>query len=309
MNFENLEIQIEEKLFDFLLQNKFKKDIEEARKYFNSNFGEVMVNDKLIIDFNAWLIYDYKMKDGKSFIEKYYEFMKNQLTKEEAEWIQKRIESYLSLYELKKIEGNEGLLKDLFTKKEYWINLDQIEDMKNKELILARRMEISKQYKLIGDTIYIPEIFKNTIDRNMITQYEDFKEKNKYGTWEEFLRSNSLLLEKYIEIILDVTQETEDEEAYNVWQSVYIMNDIKEVKKRLLKHEYVQLDFEEDGSYYFKIFEEDTLLAEMVLKNNRIELECTSKIDRDHTKKLIESILGECIKHYKDEIISIDDII
>ncbi|TCO80073.1 hypothetical protein [Marinisporobacter balticus] len=309
MNLQNLEMKIEENVLNFLVKGKFNEDIEDAKEYFNRNFGEVMVNDKWIIDFNSWLIYDYKMKKGKTIIEKYHEFMEDQLSDEENEWIEKRIQSYLSLYELKRIEENEGLLQDIFTKKEYWINLDQIQEMKSRDLILARRIKIAKQYKLIGNTIYVPEIFRNDIEKNILIQYEEYKYKSKYGSVEEFLKSNRLLLEKYIEIIIDVTQETEDEESYNVWQSIYIIHDIKEVKQKLLNHEAVQLDYEENVNCYFRLVSDNRLLAEIVLGNNRIELECTSESDRINTKKMIQSILGDLVKHYKDEVIGIESII
>ncbi|QEK12388.1 hypothetical protein FQB35_08365 [Crassaminicella thermophila] len=304
MNLENLDMRIEENVLKFLLKHEFTKEIEEAKEYFYNNLEKAQI----MIDFNSWLIYDYKMKDGKSFIEKYYNATKNQLSDEEREWIKKKIESFISLYEVKEIKENKVKLKDIFTKTEFWVDMD-CKEINKKDLILGRMIEFLNEYKFIGDSIYIPAIFKNTIERNIIVQYEGYKEKNQYATLEKFLKNNSLLLQKYIAIIMDVTYETENEESYNVWQSTYLIKDLKNIKETLLRYKEIKLDIEEDGSYYFKLFSEGELLAEIVLENNKIELECTSEKDRIKAKKIIESILEDSVKYYKDEIVRLDDLV
>ncbi|MCT4621171.1 MAG: hypothetical protein N4A62_17505 [Marinisporobacter sp.] len=306
MNFESLEIGIEENVLKFLSKYEFQKHIEEAKVYFDTYVGEEITNDKMMIDFNTWLIYDYKMKDGSTFIEKYYEKKKEELSEEEKEFIQKKMKSFLSIYEIKE---SEGVLEDIFTKKEVYVYLGKNTEIKCKDLIFGRIIEIEKRTMFVGNTIYIPELFKNSIERNILFKYEEYKGKNQYATWEEFLKGNSLLLQKHVDIIADVTNETENEDAYNVWQSIYLISDVKTIKELLQKHQGVQLDFEEEGSYYLKYFDQEELVAEMVLEKNRLELECNSENDRIKMKKIIESVLGDLGKHYKDEIIGLEDIV
>ncbi|QZY56523.1 hypothetical protein [Crassaminicella profunda] len=309
MNFENLEMVIEENVLKFLLEDKFQRDIEEAKVYFDNCVGEEVTNDKMMIDFNSWLIYDYRMKDGAAFIEKYYESTKGELSQEERVFIEKRMQSYLSIYEVKELKENKGLLKDIFAKTEILVNLGKFHEKQCKDLIFGRIIKIENEAMFIGNIMYIPALFQNSIERNVIFKYEEYKGKNQYATWKEFLKKNSLLIQKHVDVIADVTNETENEDAYNVWQSIYLIHDVKTIEGILQKHEGIQLDFEEEGSCYFKIFDKDELLAEMVLEKNRIELECNSENERIKVKKLIESILGDLAKHYKDEIIGLEDIV
>ncbi|QXM06221.1 hypothetical protein [Crassaminicella indica] len=309
MNYENLEMIIEENILKFLLDDEFRKDIEEAKAYFDRSIGEEGTNDKMMIDFNSWLIYDYIMKDGNTFIEKYHERMKGQLSQKESELIQRKINSYLSIYEIKELNEDRGLLRDIFTKIDVFVNLEKFHKAQCKDLILGRMIEIKNRSKFVGNSIYIPAIFKNAIEKHILLKYEEYKGKNRYATWQEFLKKNSLLLQKYVDVITDVTKETDDKDEYNVLQSIYLIDDLKTIKEILQKHKEIQLDFEDDGSYYFKFFDKEGILAEIVLEKNRIELECNSEKDRIKVKKIIESILGDLAKHYKDEVVGLEDIL
>lgn len=307
MDIQSLEMKIEEDVLAFLIQTKFKKDVERAEKNFYRTYEEE-INETVSVDFNAWLIYDYKMEEGQSFIQKYLEDTRTSLTDQEKEFIINRKKSFLSLYELKEIRKDQGVLRDVFTKLDYIINLNQIKKINVGDLILSRIIEFSNEYKLVGGKLYIPSMFKITIEKNIFEEYERYKNTNKYGTWQKFLKENSILLQKYIGVIDNVMKQAQGEDEYNVWQSTYLINDHKKIEEVFLKDQRLKLDFKEDGLYYFK-FLYDGLAAEIVLEKNKLELECTSEHDRIEIKKEIELILGDLVRHYKDEIIKIDDII
>ena len=77
-----------------------------------------------------------------------------------------------------------------------------------------------------------------------------------------------------------------------------------------MEHSEFKLDFEEDGVFYFKWYdEEDSLSAEIVLKPNFLEIECISEEDREKAKKNMEYLLGDFVKYYKDEIVGLYDIL
>lgn len=311
MKAESLELKIEEDVLSFLSMPQFRKEIEGAKDYFYNYIEQGDMNRDLQMDFNSWLIYDYRLQDGKTFLEKYYHTEKEHLSEEEKCFIQNQLNAYLSIYEIYEIQGDNVRIRDIFVKEEYFIPLDNIDDAKTKELVLARVMENGGQYRLTGNKQYIPGIFKSTMERNIYEYYEDYKNKNRFGTWKTFLRDHSELLYKYLGIIeeLLIRQEEEDDERYRVWQSVYLIKDTRNIKQMLLAYDQIELDGEDRGSCYFKLMSNKKILGELVLKNNRLELECVSENDRKTAKKFIEKILGENGKHYKDEIFSIEDLV
>lgn len=309
MNLKNFEIQIEEKILAFLSQPQFRDEIECAREYFYRKLAGANI-EEIALDFNSWLIYDYKLKDHQTFFQKYFDMIKENLSDEEIVYMQKKMDSFLSLYQLKEIRNNKGLFQDIFTKVELWIDLDYLEEIKIKDLVLARMMEISNKGQFFGDKIYVPAIFKSSIERNMLEQYEAYRAKNRYGSWKDFLKNDQLLLYNYIGIVLDVTtHQVEEEDIYNVWQSIYLVKDSKKIRQILLKHEEIKFDFEENQICYFKLFRSGYILAEIVLSHHKMEVECTSEQERVQSKKMIQSILGDLAKHYKDEVVRIDDIV
>ncbi|WZL74597.1 hypothetical protein QBE52_07865 [Clostridiaceae bacterium 35-E11] len=309
MDFKDLAIQTEENTLAFLSHPQFRDEIEYARKYFYDKLADANI-EEMTLDFNAWLMYDYKMKDHKTVFQKYFDTIKDNLSEKEIAYIQKQMASFLSLYQLKEIKGNQGLFQDIFRKVEFWIELDDLEEMRVKDLVLTRIIQIVNKYQFFGEKICISAMFKSTIERNMLEQYEIYKAKNRYGTWENFLKDDSILLYKYIGIILDVTtHELEEESTYNVWQSIYLVKEAKIIKENLLKHKSIKLDFEENQMGYFKLFDERYILAEIVLTPHRMEVECTSEQERDRAKEMIQLILGDLVKYYGDEVITIDDIV
>ncbi|WP_053957592.1 hypothetical protein [Inediibacterium massiliense] len=306
MDFYNLTMNIEEKVLKFLIE--YEEDVQMAKKEFDQLCKAMQNDENMLIDFNEWLIYDYKGIDGKTWIQKYYEQQKEDLTQEEKVFIQKRIDSYLSIYELKESKDHKGKFEDLFTKKYEYIDLQTIEDVQIKDLVLARIIKTSGHVYFYRP-IYIPPIFKKSIERNIITKYNEYKEKTSYGNWENFLKNNTLLLQEYLGVITQVLDQKEDEEEYKVWQSIYILKDEKKVIQQLKKNEMIQLDFEERDYTIFKLFDKDELLAEISIQKNKVEVECNSKGACIKAKKIIENILKEDIKHYKDEVLELDDLL
>lgn len=310
MNFDRFAASIEEDVLVFALQSHFHEEIETAKNKFYEIIGDSDTGQEMIADFNSWIIYDYKRKDKTSFIEWYHENTMNKFTEEENNFIHQIKYAYLSLYEIRDRTGDQYQLRDIFTKKELSLPLTQLEDLRDGELILSRIVKVGERYWTVGNRGYIPAMFRNSIERNMINQYEEFIKANRYGTWEAFLKTHSLYLYKYVSIIQDVlVHERDNEEDYSVWQSIYLVKDSRNIKQVLAEKKQFYLDYEENGALFFRIMAGEGILAEMVIKNNRIELECNSLQDRKKAKKLVESLLENRIAHYKDEKICMDDIL
>ena len=311
MKLGDFQLEIEEKILEYILDNKFRHEIEEAKNSFYDQQKQGSINTPLNLDFNSWLIYDYKMEDGKTFFESYYINNHKYLSEQQERIMEKVIRSFASLYELKELKKNKGLFKDVFRKTESWISGNHLNQIAVKDLVFSRIIKVNDEFKFFGGKIYLPGFLRNSIERNIISHYEEYKSRNQYVSWDNFLDENRLLLYKYIGIAADVINHDveEDEEKYHVWQSAYLIKDARNVKDILLKHSFIQFDMEDSGSTYFKITEKGRHLAELVLSNNRCELECTSEKDREKAKKIFESVLNDLVVHYKDEVIGIDDII
>ncbi|AOT68559.1 hypothetical protein [Geosporobacter ferrireducens] len=310
MNFDRFAASIEEDVLVFALQSNFHEEIERAKNKFYEIIGELDASHEIIVDFNSWLIYDYKDKNKASFIERYHKNTMEKFTEEENNFINQIKYAYLSLYEIRDRTGDQYQLRDIFTKKELQLTAAQLEDLRDGELILSRIVKADEGYWAVGNRSYIPVMFRNSIERNMINRYEEFIKANSYGTWEVFLKTHSLYLYKYVSIIQDVlVHEGENEEDYSVWQSIYLIKDGRNIKQILSEKKQINLDYEENGTLFFRIMTGEGILAEMVIKNNRMELECNSLQDRKEAKKLVESLLEDRITHYKDEKINLDDIL
>lgn len=311
MNFEDLELKIEDDALSFLSSPSFEEEIETARDYFYSFVGQGEMNSELHLDFNSWLMYDYKLKDGQSFLEKYYIVSLGALPKEEADFIHQLLDTYLSIYEVVEAQNGYVKIKDIFSKEIYSVTHENIRDIQDKELVMGRIVGIGDQYWLAGNKQYIPGVFKITIERSMLEGFEDFKKKNRYTSWKSYLKGHSEVLHKHLGIIEELTiqNDKEGDDLYYVWQSVYLIQDTRNIKKVLLAHKEIMLDDEDRGTLYFKMMRNKRILCEMVLKNNRLELECTSEEDRNKAKEIIEMILGENGKHFRDEILTMDDLV
>ena len=310
MDFDYLAAGVEEDVLIYALQSSFFEEIEAAKNRFYEIIGELGTNHEMIADFNTWLIYDYKGKENTTFIERYRKNALEKLSQEENAFISQVEKAYLSLYELRDRREDRCQLRDIFTKKEIWVSANQLEEIQDRELILSRIIEVDGEYWILGSRVFIPAMFRNSIERNMIDQYESFKKTNPYGTWEIFLKNHSLYLYKYVSIIQDVmVHDTENEEDYTVFQSTYIIKDSRNIKQILTESKQIKLDYTEEGALFFRIMTGEGILAEMVIRKNQIELECNSLQDRKKAKKLLESLVGDRITHYKDEEISMDDIL
>ncbi|MBF8982026.1 hypothetical protein IZY60_00600 [Lutibacter sp. B2] len=310
MDLDKLEIGTEEKILRFVFQDSIKNEMNVAKQLFYKEMDQLNISDVMMVDFNDWLIYDYKMADEKTFIQKFFDMKNNELSDSEKLFIKEKCQSYLSIYELKELQGDFGIFEDIFMKNEVRLKSSDFEQMKEHDLIFSRIISISEEYKAIGEITYIPEMLKKTIERNVVVKYQENKEKYKFVSWKDFLRENSFLLYKYVAIIGDlINREVEDEEEYDVWQSVYLIKDMNKIKDIFEKEKNILLEFKENKMSCFNLFEDEELLANIVVDDNRLEIECDSKEMRTEVKEKIEKKLGELIHHYKDETIKFEDLI
>ncbi|MFZ5966488.1 MAG: hypothetical protein ACOYVK_04855 [Bacillota bacterium] len=310
MRYDKQDMKLEEEIMVFMSQPQFREEIEEAKNIFYGNSDEAQREEEITLDFNSWLMYDFKDKKHQSFFEKYYLSMSASLKHEEKDIFLKRLRAYPSLYEIKEKKENRIVLTDVFSKAEKSIKGRIAESIEDGELIMARLYPHENGFGILGNMMSIPKVFKSSIERNMINKYQEFQSKNLYATWEDFLRENSILLYRYIGVIGNVLMHQDaDEDIYKVWLSTYLIRDFKKVKAHLLNHKSIQMDYEEQGLSVLKLHMNRKILAEIELTSTTLEIESNCEKDRKKSKALLEEFLGDMIVHYKDEVLGIDEIL
>lgn len=309
MDLQRIIERIEEGVLVFLMKPSLQGEIEQAKTEFYEILEEMDNSSKVIADFNIWLIYDYRGKQGKSFLEQYYHEAAGELSGEEIMLIKKMMETYISLYEIRQIGKADTVIRDIFTRKEIQLPSNRMVNTKQDVLLLTRVIELEDGFWTMPCQSYVPILFRHMIERNMLERFEEYKKSNLFSSWEKFLKEHSLYLYKYISLIEDLLTKENMDEDYTVWQSCYLIKDSRNIKQLLSKHEGVKLEYEEEGELCFHIMKQRKILGEMVIKNNRLELECTSLQERKKLKEILETILGERIQHYKDEKVKMEDIL
>ncbi|MCT4593354.1 MAG: hypothetical protein N4A57_03655 [Anaeromicrobium sp.] len=304
----NIKDRVEEKLFKFISEEKYKEHMEKSKKLFYEEISKNNVSDSFIMNFTDWILHNYKLDNKKNFIEEFLENHKS-LNEKEIGYLESKLNSYLSIYELVSLKEKVGTFKDIFTNEEISINIDE-EEFKVRDLIFVRIMDLEGEKIPCSDTIYIPSMFKTVIEKNIKTYYDEYKSKREFSDMVDFLRNHPMVLYKHVSIVEDVLEkEMEKSEDYDVWQSVYLFQDRKKLMDEIDKSEKFVIDFCDEEEVSYNLMEENEVLAKILIESNKLEVECNSQVMRDEVKKIIQSTLGKSVHHYKDEIVKFEDLI
>jgi hypothetical protein len=315
INLEEMKI-IEDKLMDdvlyFALSDNYKDELERAKSTFskmteNTDYSHQNKN------FTSWLLWDYRLLNGKNFFQEYKNIKKSELRDVEIKLLDSIANANLSIYEI--IKDSDTLkLRDVFLKESYIVNYDgKVISNGSKGLLIARIFNFDGNYLITKDCIFVDKLFKGLIEKNFYEKYEEYKQKYRIASLKKFIQSNSPLIYQFAHIVDELirNQIENDNEKYKVWQSTYIVTNSNNVRENLLRDENIELSYEEDEIVYFRLYGNNKrkILCEIVLYKNKMELECNSDGDRYKAKKKIQSITGNFLKHVKDEVISIEDLL
>lgn len=150
--------------------NEFvKKDrILDSIEFYYPDFDE----QKTRIAFNVWISIDYRTNYGKSFIEHMLEDKSSHLTSLEKEILIERNKSFISLFEIERIEGAYVYIIDLLTRKTHTIwepNISHI--LKPSDLIFGRIGKIIDYKGFIGNISFLPPTVKNQFIGEIFIDY------------------------------------------------------------------------------------------------------------------------------------------
>lgn len=167
---------------------------------------------KTMVAFNVWVSIDYKTKSNKSFIEHMLEEKPNQLSELEKSILIERNKSYMSLFEVLKIENEYIEVIDLLTQNKHIIwepNLVHI--LKPSDLIFARIGKVIEYKTFIGNISFLPPSVKDYFITEVFLDYNYARIKNKNLPIDRYLKEYSVNLYKiYTESIYDVIEQDED---------------------------------------------------------------------------------------------------
>ncbi|EOC99382.1 hypothetical protein [Caldisalinibacter kiritimatiensis] len=146
-----------------------------SREKFDNNilfsFNGSSEHEKMIT-FNVWLSLDYIVKKDKNFIELFLEEYKDNLTDNEKRILIERNKTYISLYEVEEIRGNNLILTDIFTEERKTVYQENLAE-KNiyDDIIIGRIGNVLGYNKLVGIVHMVSDIDKEYLYNTILYDY------------------------------------------------------------------------------------------------------------------------------------------
>jgi hypothetical protein len=179
-----------------------KKDINlDSIEFYYPDFDE----NKARLAFNVWISTDYITSSGKSFIEMMLDEKSNQLTNLEKKILIERSKTFVSLFEIEKIDGEYIYVKDLLTGDKHTLlepNISAI--LKPSDLIFGRVGRIIEYKGFIGNISFLPHSMKDEFIEKIFVDYNRARFKHPDLTMDRYLKLFSINIYKiYTESIYD----------------------------------------------------------------------------------------------------------
>lgn len=187
-----------------------KKDINlDSIEFYYPDFDE----SKARLAFNVWISTDYITSSGKSFIEMMLDEKSNQLSNLEKNILIERSKTFVSLFEIEKIDGEYIYVKDLLTGDKHTLlepNISSI--LKPADLIFGRVGKIIEYKGFIGNISFLPHSMKDEFIEKIFVDYNRARFKDPDLTMDRYLKLYSINIYKiYTESIYDaIDKELQD---------------------------------------------------------------------------------------------------
>lgn len=193
-----------------------KKDINlDSIEFYYPDFDE----SKARLAFNVWISTDYITSSGKSFIEMMLDEKSNQLTNLEKKILIERSKTFVSLFEIEKIDGEYIYVKDLLTGDKHALlepNISAI--LKPADLIFGRVGKIIEYKGFIGNISFLPHSMKYEFIEKIFVDYSRARFKDPDLTMDRYLKLYSINIYKiYTESIYDaIDKELQDGSDFTI---------------------------------------------------------------------------------------------
>ncbi len=335
-----VESALRDQLLSFSGNERYKKYFEKAYSfYWRKPFHEPLVLDeKKEAGFGFFLdcfIHDFRLGNGSTIIEEFYQEKKGKLSLEECSLLQSQIASHLSLYEVLEVTPEVGLkVRDLFSGE----ILDILEVRGTRalakwDIIFARVIKMGPVNKFSGMIDFIPRREKDGVLSSVRQAWEKFKQETGKTEWFHFAKLKAYQIHHMIEHQPRIEPVFLTEERHPIVSSkaIFAAKDFDPIRYRFRREFDFVLDEEDEGKKmqwtWLKRGESkdwesgDTPEHGMVLKSEiimgegelkwvslgtvtwtpgRLELWCLSKERLNRGKKRLREILGDDIRHLAD---------
>lgn len=255
--------------------------------------------------FNDWFIHDYRTKENKSIADLYIKEEKP--SEEEVKLLEVLSNSVYSAFERIAVK-DKMIVKDLFTKLDYQLD----ETFETSSVMLVRIYTLGNKHSLVEPPEFLPDEYKSMLVKGMLEKYNEYCRLYAPMQMEAFVKEFSLVLYRFLNIIDNTASEQAlDEDEFIVHQSVYIIKNSADAHALMKNNKNFILSLDDEAGAVFKLVtgEHQDIVAELVLADDRLEIECTSANALDYSKEVIEELLDENAAHLKDEVLNIDDLI
>lgn len=292
-------------MFDIERFNEFKDDLlyfilKEENKYFVEKAKERFFIDdehETGLGFTSWLIHDCEI-DGRKAVDIYSE--KN--TDFDQDYLLVMKNSLFSFYELIKTQNNT-ILKDIITRKDYLLS-DEDKNIDG-ELLAGRIYFIKDKIALSDEITSFERSFVEVFRKGILEKYNEYTKMSGMVSIDDFVEGNPIIFYKY----LDVADQSDaimnfDDDDLRVYQGIFGFSDKKEVIKILKEDDHVTML---DDDEFIIVYEGER--CELILLDNRFELECVTKSELEAFKQLVLEMFEEKVAHLGDEVITLDNLL
>lgn len=301
-------IQIEEALDALLLESSLIKDEAELATA-KAAYEKGVEGRAEGLFFTDYLIFDYKVNDVSLF--------EQAVQQQSYPGLDQSLRHRFSVFEVVQYPNSLGL-KDIFTKADY--KVVNGETLMVGDLMVGRLLISGSEAFLLENALVFPNSYKEALVKGMMEKYNDFVISGQQRSLDEFLIAQPEVLMKYIEILNEVEEESFDaEDDFMVYQSIFLVGDPVALKHQIMQEPGFETSLDESGFMVVKLYAdesgdftgepEDLLIAEIVIDGNRVEIECLDEFRLNMAKEKMKQCFGDAIAHFKDEVVSMDDLI
>lgn len=292
-------------MFDMERFNEFKDDLlyfilKEENRYFVEKAKEKFFIDdehETGLGFTSWLIHDCEI-DGKKAVDIYSEVNSDV----DQDYLLVMKNSLFSFYELIKTQNNT-ILKDIITRKDYLLSK---EDKDIEGELLAGRIYFIKDRVAISDEITpFEKSFVDVFRKGILEKYNEYTKISGMISIDDFVEGNPIVFYKY----LDVADQSDsimnfDDDDLRVYQGVFGFTDKKDIIDTLKNDEHINMI---DDDEFIITYEGER--CELIIFDNRFELECVTNSELEAFKGFIIEVFGDKVIHLGDEVITLDNLL
>jgi hypothetical protein len=206
------------------------------------------------LEFLEWFIHDYPIPGHDQPVIRLFLMSSPKLASEEMQILQDWQDAYISVFQVKEIEPEKGVLaEDIFSGEEFFLSdVSLTTQIKKWELVTFRKIKVLEEWQLSAAGGREHPRSKEDIRHFVMDHFKYFKKQNPRADIPTFLRAHGYLLAQRALTLQAKPPEipqlfTSSGEKYEFWEARYDLNDFR-MAIDLLDHEedFQKTDLEED---------------------------------------------------------------